>query len=330
MFDETEALIAIDVNTGRNKGSKDMDKTILQTNLEAADEIARQMRLRNVGGLIIGDFIDMKSRKDQQQVYDRMKERLKRDKSKTHVLPLSSMGLMEMTRQRAQESLSSSVYVSCPYCSGRGKVKSAMSMSVELQRTLNALMRKHQDTIHELKITVHPEVLQRLRTRGRGPARRDGAPLRRPADFPRRRGFSPREIHDPRRRHRQRTETLTRPSPPMSSLSRDRSQPWVGPRICASTHRARRHGGIACCREPDKAGELKAIGGERLSIHALDVSDPKAIAALPGQLASNGVAVDVLINNAGVAAGRGGAFGEFDAATMANVLRVNSVALRCW
>ena len=64
-----------------------MDKTILQTNLEAADEIARQMRLRNVGGLIIGDFIDMKSRKDQQQVYDRMKERLKRDKSKTHVLP---------------------------------------------------------------------------------------------------------------------------------------------------------------------------------------------------------------------------------------------------
>ena len=164
VFDETEALIAIDVNTGRNKGSKDMDKTILQTNLEAADEIARQMRLRNVGGLIIGDFIDMKSRKDQQQVFDRMKERLKRDKSKTHVLPLSSMGLMEMTRQRAQESLSSSVYVACPYCSGRGKVKSAMSMSVELQRTLNALMRKHQETVHELKITVHPEVMQRLRT----------------------------------------------------------------------------------------------------------------------------------------------------------------------
>ena len=110
VFDETEALIAIDVNTGRNKGSKDMDKTILQTNLEAADEIARQLRLRNVGGLIIGDFIDMKSRKDQQQVYERMKERMKRDKSKTHILPLSPMGLMEMTRQRAQESLSSSVY----------------------------------------------------------------------------------------------------------------------------------------------------------------------------------------------------------------------------
>ena len=164
VFDETEALIAIDVNTGRNKGSKDMDKTILQTNLEAADEIARQMRLRNVGGLIIGDFIDMKHHKDRQQVFDRMKDRLKRDKSKTHVLPLSSMGLMEMTRQRAQESLSSSVFSPCPYCQGRGKVKSAMSMSVELQRALNAIMRKHRDTVHELKITVHPEVLQRLRT----------------------------------------------------------------------------------------------------------------------------------------------------------------------
>ena len=164
VFDETEALIAIDVNTGRNKGSKDMDKTILQTNLEAADEIARQLRLRNVGGLIIGDFIDMKSRKDQQQVYDRMKERMKRDKSKTHVLPLSPMGLMEMTRQRAQESLSSSVYTSCPYCYGRGKVKSAMSMSVELQRALNAIMRKHRETSPELRVSVHPEVLARLRT----------------------------------------------------------------------------------------------------------------------------------------------------------------------
>jgi ribonuclease G len=164
VFDETEALIAIDVNTGRNKGSKDMDKTILQTNLEAADEIARQLRLRNVGGLIIGDFIDMKSRKDQQAVYERMKERMKRDKSKTHILPLSSLGLMEMTRQRAQESLSSSVYVSCPYCNGRGKVKSSMSMSVELQRALNAIMRRHRDTSPELRVTVHPEVLQRLRT----------------------------------------------------------------------------------------------------------------------------------------------------------------------
>src|SRR6266699_4546856 len=98
VIDETEALVAVDVNTGRNKGGRDVEKTILQTNLEAADEIARQLRLRNIGGLIIADFIDMKSRKDQQAVYNLMKERLKRDKAKTHVLPISPLGLMEMTR----------------------------------------------------------------------------------------------------------------------------------------------------------------------------------------------------------------------------------------
>ena len=164
VIDETEALIAIDVNTGRNKGGKDVERTILQTNLEAADEMTRQMRLRNIGGLIIGDFIDMKSRKDQQQVYQRVKDRLKRDKSKTHVLPISPLGLMEMTRQRAAESISGAVFEACPYCQGRGKVKSAMTMSVELQRSLHQIMRKHQDTIHEIKVIVHPHVMQRLRT----------------------------------------------------------------------------------------------------------------------------------------------------------------------
>lgn len=163
VIDETEALIAIDVNTGRNKGGKDVEKTILQTNLEAADEMARQMRLRNIGGLIIGDFIDMKLRKDQQQVYQRMKERLRRDKAKTHVLPISPLGLMEMTRQRAAESISGTVYDTCPYCHGRGKIKSAMSMSVELQRALHQVMRNNPDT-HEIKCVVHPHVLQRLRT----------------------------------------------------------------------------------------------------------------------------------------------------------------------
>lgn len=164
VIDETEALVAIDVNTGRNKGGRDVEKTILQTNLEAADEIARQLRLRNVGGLIIGDFIDMKSRKDQQMVYNLMRERLKRDKAKTHVLQISALGLMEMTRQRAQESLSDSIYENCPYCQGRGLVKTPMTTSVELHRTLNAVMRKYQDTVHEIRVIVNPEVLKRLKT----------------------------------------------------------------------------------------------------------------------------------------------------------------------
>jgi ribonuclease G len=163
VIDETEALIAIDVNTGRNKGAKDLDKTILQTNLEAADEMARQMRLRNIGGIIIGDFIDMKGRKDQQSVYQRMRERLKRDKAKTHVLPISALGLMEMTRQRAQESINSTVFETCPYCGGRGRIKSSMSMSVELQRALHQVLRSNPE-VHEVKVIVHPHLLNRLRT----------------------------------------------------------------------------------------------------------------------------------------------------------------------
>jgi len=163
VIDETEALVAVDVNTGRNKGGRDVEKTILQTNLEAADEIARQLRLRNIGGLIIGDFIDMKNRRDQQAVYNLMKERLKRDKAKTHVLPLSALGLMEMTRQRAQESLSDSIYENCPYCQGRGVVKTSMTTSVELHRTLNTVMRKYQDTVHDLRIILNPDVLKRLK-----------------------------------------------------------------------------------------------------------------------------------------------------------------------
>src|SRR2546429_8649850 len=125
VIDETEALVAIDVNTGRNKGGRDVEKTILQTNLEAADEIARQLRLRNIGGLIISDFIDMKSRRDQQAVYNLMKERLTRDKARTHVLPISQLGLMEMTRQRAQAGLSDTIYENCPYCGGGGGVQNS-------------------------------------------------------------------------------------------------------------------------------------------------------------------------------------------------------------
>ena len=136
VIDETEALVAIDVNTGRHKSSRDQESTILRVNIEAAEEICRQLRLRNMGGLIVLDFIDMKSRRDQQQVYQRIKEGLRRDKAKTHVLPISQLGLMEMTRQRHSESVRAAVYDDCPYCKGRGKVKSAITMSVEIQRKL--------------------------------------------------------------------------------------------------------------------------------------------------------------------------------------------------
>ena len=166
IIDETEALVAIDVNTGKHKGTKDHDLNLLKVNLEAADEIARQLRLRNMGGIIVLDFIDMKSRKDQQNLYQRMKENLKRDKAKTHVLPLSQLGLMEMTRQRHTESIAAAMYVDCPHCKGRGVVKSPESMSVEIQRKLTSIMKARVRSEDDFQLRVHcnQEVLDRLRT----------------------------------------------------------------------------------------------------------------------------------------------------------------------
>lgn len=165
VIDETEALVAIDVNTGRHKGGKDQESTILKVNMESAEEICRQLRLRNMGGLIVLDFIDMRSRRDQQLVYQKIRDGLRRDKAKTHILPISQLGLMEMTRQRHSESVRSAVYDDCPYCKGKGKVKSAETMSVEIQRKLGEILKKRprDESDFQLLIVVHPTVLQRLR-----------------------------------------------------------------------------------------------------------------------------------------------------------------------
>jgi ribonuclease G len=166
VIDETEALVAIDVNTGRHKGGKDQEALILKVNLEAAEEICRQLRLRNMGGLIVLDFIDMKSGRDRQQVHNRMRDGLRRDKAKTHILPISQLGLMEMTRQRHSESVRAAVYDDCPYCKGRGKVKSAITMSVEIQRKLQEILKRRtrDESDFQLRIVVNPSILERLRT----------------------------------------------------------------------------------------------------------------------------------------------------------------------
>ena len=169
VIDETEALIAIDVNTGSHKNrSGDEKNTIYAVNLEAAEEIARQIRLRNLGGLIIMDFIDMKERRHRYAIYDKMVELMSEDKAKTHILPISQLGIMQMTRQRQQESLSSNLYTDCPYCRGRGIVKSATTMSVELQRRLSAVARRvtnrNDGKEYSLRVMVHPSILERLRS----------------------------------------------------------------------------------------------------------------------------------------------------------------------
>ncbi|MGJ8676491.1 MAG: Rne/Rng family ribonuclease [Akkermansiaceae bacterium] len=163
VIDETEAMITVDVNTGRNKGSKDVDKMLLETNYEAAEEVARQLRLRNIGGLVVVDFIDMRHRRDQQTVYRAMKDRLKRDKAKTQVLQISSIGIMEMTRQRLNESLRDSLLEPCTYCQGRGRVKTTMTMSVEVQRALNTIIQRGEGALGDLVIVVNTEVLNRFK-----------------------------------------------------------------------------------------------------------------------------------------------------------------------
>jgi ribonuclease G len=165
VVDETEALVAIDVNTGRHKGGRDQEAAILKVNQEAAEEICRQLRLRNMGGLIVLDFIDMRHPRDRQNIYARVRDGLRRDKAKTHILPISQLGLMEMTRQRHSESVHAAVYDDCPYCKGRGKVKSSLTMSVEIQRKLSEILKKRprDDSDFQLRIVVHPSVLERLR-----------------------------------------------------------------------------------------------------------------------------------------------------------------------
>ncbi len=169
VIEETEALVAVDVNTGAHKNKNEKDNFILQVNLEAATEIARQIRLRNIGGLIIIDFIDMKQRKDRNAVHRRMKQEMESDKAKSHILPISQLGIMQMTRQRHKESVSSGLYSTCPYCTGRGTVKSARTMSVEIQRRLTSVIRRlkpqieNQEEPYWLRIFCHPHALERLR-----------------------------------------------------------------------------------------------------------------------------------------------------------------------
>ncbi len=166
VIDETEALIAIDVNTGRHKSKGSQEDSILEVNLEAVEEVARQLRLRNIGGLVVIDLIDMKSRKNQQTVLRAMRTALKRDKARTNILPISDLGLMEMTRQRLEESLLSQMRDDCPYCHGRGHVRSTMHLSVDIQRQLRAICGRNRAEKHEtdLIIQVHPTVFNRIRT----------------------------------------------------------------------------------------------------------------------------------------------------------------------
>lgn len=158
--DQTEALVSIDVNTGKFVGKKTLEETILKTNLEAVKEISYQLRLRNCGGIIIIDFIDMEKEEHREQVYTTLLEALKKDRAKTNVLPISGLGLVEMTRKRTRDTLARVMCESCPYCEGTGRVKSPLSVCYEIIREATKVMKKTKK--QKVFIYAHPEVSDRL------------------------------------------------------------------------------------------------------------------------------------------------------------------------
>jgi ribonuclease G len=169
-FDTTEALTAIDVNTGKFVGRRHLEETILQTNLEAAKEVARQIRLRNLGGQIVIDFIDLEQAAHRDLVYQALLQGLSRDRAKTTVLPISPLGLVEMTRQRLRDSLAQIVTESCSCCRGRGEVLSSLTLACDIMRQLTAEAREFPGC--RLSLAAHPQVIGIIKEEGQGLLRR--------------------------------------------------------------------------------------------------------------------------------------------------------------
>jgi len=158
VINQTEALTAIDVNTGRFVGKESHEKTILRTNLEAAEEVVYQLQLRNIGGIIIIDFIDMDTSQNRQKVYQNLKDHLKHDKTRTRILQISEMGLVEMTRKRDRENLRRYLCSPCPYCDGDGRIKSSSTVTYEVFREITRNCRKKGQG--SIVVFVHPDVFQ--------------------------------------------------------------------------------------------------------------------------------------------------------------------------
>lgn len=161
VINPTEALVAIDVNTGRFVGQNNLEETVLQTNLEAVQEIVRQIRLRDLGGIIVIDLIDMTEPEHREQVFASLESEIRKDRAKTKVLNISEFGLVEITRKRSRANLERLLTQPCPYCSGRGRVQSTATICLNLRRELLRL-RDRWVGQSELLLRVHPEVARAL------------------------------------------------------------------------------------------------------------------------------------------------------------------------
>ena len=158
LIDQTEALIAIDVNTGKYVGSCDPEETILKTNLEAVKEIVFQLRLRNIGGIIIVDFIDMIREESKEAVWNGLTQSLKNDRSRTKILKISELGLVEMTRKRSRESLVQTLCNTCSYCDGKGHNKSPTTICNEIIRSVQRISTNNYLNRKNVTIEMHPFV----------------------------------------------------------------------------------------------------------------------------------------------------------------------------
>ncbi|MBS3810546.1 MAG: Rne/Rng family ribonuclease [Halanaerobiales bacterium] len=156
ILDNTEALVSIDVNTGKYTGKKNLQDTVFKTNLEAAVEIARQLRLRDIGGIIIIDFIDMLIQQNQEDVLDTLEKELAKDKTKTAILGLTELGLVEITRKKVREEIGELFQKDCPYCNGTGLVMSETTMAMNIIRRLKAI--SNDDQVNAILIELHPDV----------------------------------------------------------------------------------------------------------------------------------------------------------------------------
>ncbi|TVS07113.1 MAG: Rne/Rng family ribonuclease [Phycisphaerales bacterium] len=156
VIDETEALVAIDVNSGKSRGASDAESNAYQTNLEATDEICRQLRLRDLGGLVIHDLIDMRSSRHRKAIEQRFRDRLKRDRSRTTILPISQFGILEMTRQRMRSSHEKTHFQECPSCRGRGLIQRGGSVAADALRELMLLL--SHDRVARVEMVVGPRI----------------------------------------------------------------------------------------------------------------------------------------------------------------------------
>ena len=161
-IDQTEALIAIDVNTGRFTGKKNLETTVLHTNLLAAEEIARQVRLRDLGGIIVIDFIDMQYEKNRRELLRKLQDCLKTDRAKTTISEISELGMIEMTRKRVKHNLMKALSQPCPYCEGSGLVRSVTTVTFATLRRLQSHFCHTKEK--RVILQVHPDVARRLRT----------------------------------------------------------------------------------------------------------------------------------------------------------------------